>query len=601
MKVINERIAVLRRLMKEKKIDIYYVPNEDDHLSQEYTAAHFQSKSYMSGFTGEFGCLIVTADFAGLWTDGRYFTQAEKELKGTGVTLMRLRQEGIPDPMDYLLAHTPANGRLGFDGKVVSAAFVQNLTQALKEKNAHIHMTEDLVEEVWGKERPRMPLEPLWILPAKYTGETARERIERVRQAMKEKHADVLVLTSLEDPCWMLNVRGNDIACTPVTYAFAMVTAKQVLYYVNKKKISPKVAAYFKKNGIRVRGYDYLAHDLMRFRQMTIWADLSTLSAGLYAHIDPSNRILNQASPITLFRAIKNATEIRCLHHAQKKDGAAVAKFLYWVKEHRADPELTELSAAQYLDHCRQEQPGFVELSFPTISAYGPNAAMMHYQATPEKFSETKPRGFLLVDSGGTYLDGTTDITRTIALGPLTREEKKYYTLVLKGHLDLMAARFLYGTTGNNLDILARRPLWNIDLDYQCGTGHGIGYVLSVHEGPHGIRMGLPDKRHTSSVLCPGMIVTDEPGVYIPNQLGIRIENDLLVVKGKKNFYGQFLAFEAMTLAPYERDAIDISLLNEEELEVLNTYHAMVYQEISPLVKGKVRTWLKTATAKIER
>lgn len=601
MKVVNERIAELRRLMKQKKIDIYYVPNEDDHLSQEFTATHFQCKSYLSGFTGDSGCLIVTADFAGLWTDGRYFTQAENELKGTCVNLMRLHQEGVLDPLDYLLAHTPKNGILGFDGKVVATAFAQELSRGLKEKNAHIHMTEDLAGEVWGKDRPKMPLEPVWILSTKYTGETARRRIERVRAEMKEKHADVLLLTSLEDPCWMLNVRGNDIACTPITYAFAMVTARQVLYYVDKKKVGPKVAAYFKKNGIHVRGYDHLAHDLMRFRGMAIWANLTTLSADLYAHIDPSNQILNQQSPIALFRAVKNATEIRCLYNAQKKDGAAVAKFLCWVKANRANPKLTELSAAHYLDNCRREQPGFIELSFPTISAYGPNAAMMHYEATPEKFSETKPHGFLLVDSGGTYVDGTTDITRTIALGPLTDEEKKYYTLVLKGHLDLMAARFLYGATGNNLDILARRPLWNIDLDYQCGTGHGIGYVLCVHEGPHGIRPGLPDAQHSSAVLRPGMIVTDEPGVYLPQRLGIRIENDLLVVKGKKNFYGQFLAFEAMTLAPYEREAIDVSLLNEEELEVLNAYHALVYREIAPLVKGKVKTWLKGATAKINR
>ena len=600
MKVVNERIAALRRLMQKKKIAIYYVPNEDDHLSQEYTATHFQCKSYLSGFTGESGCLIVTADFAGLWTDGRYFTQAENELKGTCVTLMRLHQEGVEDPLDYLIAHTPANGVLGFDGKVVSASVARMLQQALQKKGARLHMTDDLAGEIWGKDRPAMPLEPAWLLPAKYTGETARQRIARVRRAMKENHADALILTSLEDPCWMLNIRGNDIACTPIVYAFAMVTARQVLYYVDKKKITPNVAAYLKKNGVRVRGYDRLAHDLMRFREMTIWTNLSMLSAGLYAHIDPSNRILNQASPVEMFRAVKNATEIRCMHNAQRKDGAAVAQFLYWVKEHRADPQLTELSAAQYLDARRREQPGFVELSFPTISAYGANAAMMHYEATPEKFSKTKPRGFLLVDSGGTYMDGTTDITRTIALGPLTKEEKKYYTLVLKGHLNLMAARFLHGATGNNLDILARVPLWNIDLDYQCGTGHGIGYVLSVHEGPHGIRPGLPTARQ-AAVLQPGMVVTDEPGVYLPRQLGIRIENDLLVVKGKKNFYGQFLAFEALTLAPYEREAIDVSLLNEEELDVLNAYHAKVYAEIAPLVKGKVKSWLKGATAKIGR
>lgn len=598
---VKERIQAVRSRMKELGIDVYYIPNEDDHLSEEYTATFFQCKSFISGFSGDAGCVILTPDFAGLWTDGRYFTQAEDELKGTGVQLMRLRQPGVPDPLAFLIDKTPAGGVLGFDGNVVSAGTVQMLGEKLRAKQASLHMSDDLAGEVWGKDRPAMPRESLYILPKKYTGESAAQRIQRVRSEMKKRGADVLILTHLEDPCWLLNIRGNDIACTPVAYAFAMVTMRRVSYYIDKKKVPAAAARYLKENHVTVRPYAKLADDLMDFQNKTIWVEMKTFNAVLYAHLDPSNRILNLDSPITLFRAVKNKTEIRCMHNSQLKDGAAMAEFICWVKEHHDDPALSELSAAQYLDARRAEKKDFIELSFPTISAYGPNAAMMHYEATPEKFSRTKPHGFLLVDSGGTYKDGTTDVTRTISLGTPTALEKKYYTLVLKGHLDLMTAHFLQGSTGHNLDILAREPLWQLGIDYQCGTGHGVGHVLSVHEGPHGIRWGFSRQASAVTPLLPGMIVTDEPGIYLPHKLGIRIENDLLVVKDVQNFYGQFLKFEAMTLVPYDREAIDPKYLNDEELEALNVYHKMVYEKISPLVKGKVKTWLKKATAEIRR
>ena len=597
MTTVNERIKQVRKRMKEKGIDIYYVPNEDDHLSDEYTAAYFQCKSFLSGFTGESGCVIITKSFAGLWTDGRYFTQAEKELEGTCITLMRLRQEGVPDPIDFLIQKTPKNGVLGFDGRVVSADTARKLADGLKAKGAKIRMNEDFAGEVWGKERPHMPDDKLYVLPAKYTGEEASERIRRVREAMKEKNADTLILTRLEDPCWMLNILGNDIPSFPAAYAFAMVTKTKVFYYIDYEKISREVKDYFTANAISVRPYAMLAKDLETLRDRVIWAELSKLNAALYARLDRSNTIVNEPSPILKMRAVKNRVEIRNNLNAHIKDGVAMVRFISWLKETAGKGELTEVSAKNYLYQLREQGKDYIEPSFPTICAYQGNAAMMHYNATDESHAAIKPKGFLLVDSGGTYKDGTTDITRTIAVGKLTAEEKRLYTKVLKGHLDLAMARFLYGTCGNNLDILARRPLWNESIDYQCGTGHGVGYVLSVHEGPQSIAWG----KRGAEVLEAGMIVTDEPGVYLPHKLGIRIENELLVVNADKNFYGQWMEFQNLTFCPYEPEAIDVSLLDDAELEFLNAYHKTVYETLSPYLDRKEKAWLKQVTRGLKR
>ncbi len=597
---IQSRISELRKLMKERNIDVYYIPNEDDHLSEEYTADYFKCKSYMSGFSGDAGCTIITQDFAGLWTDGRYFTAAEEELKGTGVELMRLRQEGVMDPLPFVVEHTPENGKAGFDGRVVSADTALALSRELSRKHASMHVNEDLVGMVW-KDRPQMPKQPLFILDTEYTGTDASERIAMVRDRMHEKHADVLVLTMLEDPCWMLNIRGNDIPCTPVAYAYAMVTDDDVYYYIDKTQVTDEIQQYFDKIHVTVRDYEALADDLGSIHGKLIWTDLRSLNTYLYSHISDDNKILNELSPIMEFRSVKNDTEIRCMHDSQQRDGAAMVRFIMWLKANVGNGDMDELKAARYLDHQRALQENYIEPSFETISAYGPNAAMMHYTATEKSYAHVDPKGFLLVDSGGTYKDGSTDITRTIACGPLSEEEKKYYTLVLKGHLDLMAARFLQGSTGNNLDILARRPLWNLNIDYQCGTGHGVGYVLGVHEGVHGIRWGVPTASRPSVPFEPGMIVTDEPGVYLPHKLGVRIENDLLIVKDEKNFYGQWLKFEPMTYCPYELDAIDVKYLDDAEIKQINDYHQMVYDKLSPLLNEEEKAWLRNATRKLTR
>ncbi len=594
----DEKITMLRELMKDRGIDVYYVPNEDDHLSDEYTADCFKCKSFLSGFTGESGCMVVTQDFAGLWTDGRYFTQAEKQLAGTCVTLMRMRQEGVPEPLDFAVDALKDGGVLGFDGNVVSALDAKQLSNALKQKNGRLHTSDDLAGIVWGSERPAMPQEKLFVLDTAYTGETAEERIARVREAMKQAKADVLVLTALEDPCWMLNIRGNDIECTPVAYAFAVVTEDSASYYVDQTKVTETVRAHLQDAGVCIKDYHAIAEDLSGLRNKVIWADLAKLNTVLYKALDSGNSILNRKSPVLLFRAIKNETEIRNIRNAHLKDGAAMVRFLRWVKENAANG-LTEVSAQNRLYELRAEGADYIEPSFTTISAYQANGAMMHYSATEESYADIEPRGFLLVDSGGTYKDGTTDITRTIAMGELTDLEKKYYTIVLKGHLALARARFLYGTTGNNLDILARGPVWDLDIDYQCGTGHGVGHVLSVHEGPHGIRWGMGSPARPNAVLEAGMVVTNEPGIYLPDELGIRIENELLVTKGTKNFYGQFMYFEDLTYCPYELDAIDPAYLNETEIAQINAYHRNVYEKLSGMLNEEDRTWLARACREI--
>lgn len=598
---VNERVEALRALMAGRGIDVYYIPNEDDHLSEEYTAAVFRCKSYISGFSGEAGCVAVTKDRACLWTDGRYFTAAEEEIEGTCIELMRMGQEGVPAVDEFLVDAVPVNGVLGFDGTVVSAEMSEALQAELKKKNASVKVDEDLAGMVWGEERPSMPKEPLFLMDERYTGESASDRIAMVREEMKKKGADVLVLTRLEDPCWMLNVRGNDIPCTPVTYAFAVITEDDVRYYVDECKVTVEVAVMLAANAVAVRPYHALAEDLAQMHGKTIWAHKRSLNAYLYSRIPADNTIISELSPVMRFRSVKNETEIKALINAHIKDGAAMVKFLKYVKENAYKGGMTELSAQNYLYERRAEMEEYIEPSFPTICAYQANGAMMHYSATEEKYSDIGTRGFLLVDSGGTYKDGTTDITRTIAIADLTDLEKKYYTAVLRGHLALARPHFLKGTCGNNLDILARGPMWEMNIDYQCGTGHGVGHVLGVHEGVHGIRWGMPTAARPSVPLEPGMIVTNEPGIYEPHVLGIRIENELLVREDEKNFYGTWLKFEDVTYCPYDLDAIDVRYLNDVEIEQINAYHENVYNVLKPLLNEEEQAWLKNACRKIVR
>ncbi len=596
---VNERISALRAWMKTKNIDTFYIPNADDHLSEEYVAPYFRTMSYMSGFSGDAGCLIVTQDFAGLWTDGRYFTQAEKELKDTCITLMRMRQEGVPEPESFLMDVTPDKGLIGYDGRLVSMETSLRISQLTKRRGVKIHVTDDPAGDIWGDARPAMPAAPVYVLDEKYVGESVHERLVRVRAEMEKRGADVLVLSALEDPCWLLNIRGNDIPCTPVVYAYVIVTTDEAALYVSEDKVNDEVRAHLEEAGVMVKPYEELTEDLKDFEGRHIWIDYDTINTLIGMHLGGKNRYIRQKSPVGMMRAVKNAVEIGNTVHAHLKDGAAMVKFIRWLKETVGTVPMTEVDAQNRLYELRAEQEDYIEPSFPTISAYKGNAAMLHYQATDEKHTEIFPEGFLLVDSGGTYRDGTTDITRTIALGPLTEKEKRYYTLTLKGHLALTKAVFLYGSTGYNLDILARGPIWQDEIDYQCGTGHGVGHVLGVHEGPQGIRWGVPTASRPNAVLEPGMIVTNEPGVYLPDELGVRIENELLVVKAGKNFYGQFLKFEDLTYCPYDTDALDLSLLDEAEIAQINAYHACVCEALAPFLSEEELAWLRNAAREI--
>lgn len=594
--MIKERIKQLRKLMKQHQIDVYYVPSDDDHMS-EYVASHFQSRKFISGFTGSAGVFAITQKEAGLWTDGRYFVQAENELKNTGVTLYKMRQKGVIDVETFIEKALPKEGVLGFDGRVVNERMKEKLQQHIKSQNGRIVLQHDLVGEIW-EDRPPMPLDSAYFLPNKYTGESTLKKITRVKNEMKLNNVDALIISSLEDVCWLFNMRGSDVLNTPLAYSYALIDKEQVILYIDERKLTKELVKECTKNKVVIKPYKAIEEDLRLLNSRHVWLEKECLNALLFAQINATNTILDKPICIKLMRAIKNKVQIQNLRNAHIKDGVAMCQFIYYIKNELNNELMTELSVTKKLQQLREAQKDFVTISFSTIAAYGANAAMMHYSASEKSNATLKPEGFLLVDSGGTYLDGTTDITRTIPLGSLSDHDKKMYTLVLKGMLGLMRAKFLYGTTGQNLDILARGPLWQEAIDYQCGTGHGVGYVMSVHEGPQSIRWG---HNPNAVALEEGMVVTDEPGVYIPNELGIRIENELLVQKAESNTYGQFLNFETITYCPIDTSAIDLNYLTQQDIDDLNKYHEMVYQKISPYLNKKEKTWLKLETRKIRK
>lgn len=585
----------LRSLMSQKGIDLYYIPTDDDHMS-EYIADHYKCRSYMSGFTGSAGVLVVGAKEAGLWTDGRYFTQAEKQLKNSGIKLFKMGMAKVPTVFEYLVTNCPHNGTIGFDGTVVNAKVKNELASKLASKHGKIKADEDLVDMIW-EDRPSMPNSLAFILDDKYIGLSITKKIAKVRQDIKDEDCDALVVTSLEDVAWLFNLRGDDVLHTPVNYAYALVCKKEVNLYIDGQKISDDVLNKLKKANVNIKDYVAIAGDLKLLNDKKVMVDSSKLNAYLYDQI--SGTIIDKVNPIVRYRAIKNNVEIKNTKNAHIKDGVAMTKFIYWLKSNVGKIELDEISVQDKLYALRQENKGYIEPSFSTICAYKGNAAMMHYSANANSNAKLDNSGFLLVDSGGTYYEGTTDITRTICLGKVSDKERFYYTTVLRAMLNLMGAKFLHGTTGANLDILARGICWEHDIDYQCGTGHGVGHVLSVHEGPHNIRWGQGVA--ATVALEEGMIVTDEPGIYIPDVIGIRIENELLVTKGTNNEYGQFLHFEPLTFCPIDMDALDVSLMNDREINLLNEYHELVYKTIAPYLDEEHKVWLKTQTRKVVR
>lgn len=628
--IITERIGRLREAMDQAAIDIYVIPTADYHNS-EYVGDYFKVREYFSGFTGSNGTLVVTKQEAGLWTDGRYFIQAEKELAGTSITLYRMGDEGVPTIAEYIDRYVGTNQVstvvLGFDGRVCSSDYVEKLTKYCKDKITIKYQT-DLADGVWT-DRPKRACEKVFSLPDSVTGEKASEKIARVREQMRKEQASCFLLSRLDDIMWLYNMRGQDVECNPVALAYTFLTEKEQYLFLQEEALTENFKQYLQEYNIIIRAYDSIFSFLAEYDyQGNVLIDPYDTSYQAKQIIQKHTNIILSKNPTEDLKAIKNKVELSVMQHYYELDSAAVCKFICWLKkgltvdlnaaqeqcregedrcregEDRCREEQEQMfcqnerEAARYLDALRAKIDGFMGLSFPTISAYGANAAMMHYEADEKNSTVLKRQGMLLVDSGGQYLGATTDVTRTICLGPVTEEEKMYFTLVACGMLRLMNASFLSGCSGRNLDILAREPLWKRNVDYKCGTGHGVGAFLNVHEGPQGIRWKYVPGA-AEAVLKEGMLVTDEPGVYIEGKFGIRTENVLLVREGEKNDDGQFLHFDTLTYVPIDLEAIDVQFMNEDDRNMLNQYHKMVYEKMAPYLDEKEEKWLKNATRMI--
>lgn len=596
--MIQERLKSLRDEMRKRNIDYYIVPTADFHES-EYVGEYFKARKWITGFTGSAGTAVIGMDEAGLWTDGRYFIQAENQLKGSGVTLFKMAQEGVPTINEYLEKNLKNGGVIGFDGRVVNTRLAETFKEIADKKSGSLYTSEDLIDLIWN-DRPSLPTSKAWILTEKFSGESVTSKLERIRKEMKECGANTHIMTCLFDIEWTFNLRGGDIEHVPVNLCFALIDEKNVSYYINEADLDDKVKAYLKDNGITLRPYEAIYDDVKNIpASAKVLLNKAQVNSRITDLLPKSVTIIDKANPAELMKSCKNEVELQNLIKAHIKDAVAMTKFMYWLKTNVGHIEMTEVTAQDYLANLRAEQEGFIDLSFGTISAYGPNAAMMHYSATPDNCAVLKPEGMLLVDSGGHYYDGSTDITRTFALGPVSDIEKKHFTAVLCANMNLSHARFLYGCSGLNLDILARGPIWDMDLDYQCGTGHGVGYLLNIHEGPNGFRWKIVPERKDSGILEEGMCTTDEPGIYLEGQYGIRLENELICRKGAKNEYGQFMYFEDMTYVPFDLDLVDEKYLNAIDKERLNEYHKKVYETVSPYLTDDEKNWLKTYTRQI--
>lgn len=598
MNQIKERISHLRRLMEERRIDAYLIPTSDYHES-EYVGEHFACRKFITGFTGSAGTALITKDWAGLWTDGRYFVQAGKELKDSGVVLMKMGVPGVPTLEEFLEQDLPNFGTLGFDGRVISARMGENLKKRLEAKHISFAYTESLVGEIW-KKRPPLSAEPVWILDEKYAGKSAACKIDELRGEMKKQNASVHILTTLDDIVWLLNIRGNDTPCNPVVLSYLAMTQQQVFLFVNPRTISEKVGIYLKGLGVTVRPYQDIYTYVLGLHHEQVLLEKDKVNYTILSSLDESNTVIDRMNPTVVKKSCKNPVEIANMKEAHIKDGVVMTNFLYWVKHNIGKIEMTECTLADRLDQMRRDA-GALDISFSTISAYGSNAAMCHYHAEPESCAVLEPRGLYLVDSGGQYLEGTTDITRTIALGPVTDQEREHYTLVLISMLRLGNVKFMQGCSGLSLDYVARSPFWSRGLDYNHGTGHGIGYLLNVHERPIGIRYKVVPERQDSYPFAPGMVCSDEPGVYIEGSHGIRTENQMFCKEAEKTEYGQFLQFEFLTCVPIDTEPLELSLMEDRDIELLNEYHAQVYEKLSPYLDGETAEWLKEVTKPVER
>ena len=602
MNEINQRIEDLREVMRREHLSAFVFPSTDPHQG-EYVPDHWKGREFISGFNGSAGTAVVTLTSAALWTDSRYFIAAADQLKGTEYQLMKLKIEGTPTIAEWIGKECGPGAEIGIDGWCSSANAVKELIADLRQEGGITVRTNlDPLRQIW-RNRPVIPEHPVEIFPLKYAGEPTHEKMARIREALRKRHADGMLMAALDDIAWTLNLRGTDVHCNPVFVAYLLISSKDVTLYINQVKLTTEVADYLRHEGIRVEDYEQVENGLKQYFEYNVLLDPDEVNYRLYEIVKNKGRmndltkteIVEEESPVKRMKTVKNETEIAGFRSAMLKDGIAMTKFLCWLSDYIGKPEisqLTEITIDQKLTSLRAEQPLYRDISFDTIAGYGAHAAIVHYEATPETDIPLQPKGMLLLDSGAQYLDGTTDITRTIALGPLTEEEKKIYTLVLKGHIQIELCKFPSGASGTQIDILARKDMWREGLNYLHGTGHGVGTYLNVHEGPHQFRM-----EWKPAPLVAGMTITDEPGIYLPDRCGARTENTLLIVPYKETEFGRFLQFESLTLCPIDKAPIVREMMLPEEIQWLNDYHQRVFDILSPHLSETESEWLRDACA----
>ena len=589
---IKERMHALRMTFPPNYIKAFIIPSTDPHLS-EYVAPHWMSREWISGFTGSAGTVVVLMNEAGLWTDSRYFLQAAKELEGSGITLYKEMLPETPSITKYLSQKLKPGESVSIDGKMFSVQQVEQMKEELAAYSLQVDLFGDPLKRIW-KDRPSIPNSPAFVYDIEYAGKSCEEKVAAIRAELTKKGAYALFLSALDEIAWTLNLRGNDVHCNPVVVSYLLITQDDVIYFISPEKVTKEVNEYLKEQHVKLKNYDEVETYLNTFTGRNILIDPKKTNFAIYSAINPKCNIIRGESPVALLKAIRNEQEIAGIHAAMQRDGVALVKFLKWLEEAVPSGKETELSVDRKLHEFRAVQPLYMGESFDTIAGYKEHGAIVHYSATPESDVPLQPKGFLLLDSGAQYLDGTTDITRTIALGELTEEEKTDYTLILKGHIALAMAKFPVGTRGAQLDVLARMPIWKYGMNFLHGTGHGVGHFLSVHEGPQSIRMN-----ENPVVLQPGMVTSNEPGVYKAGSHGIRTENLTLVCKDKEGMFGDYLKFETITLCPICKKGIVKEMLTNEEIEWLNNYHQIVYEKLSPNLNEEEKVWLQEVTASI--
>ena len=592
----SKRITALRAIMKREGIDYYYIPTADFHES-EYVVEYFKARKFITGFTGSAGVAVIGQEEAWLWTDGRYFIQAAAQIEGSGFGLMKMGQEGVPTVMQYLGEKLQEGQCIGFDARVVNTNDAKEFAKIAAKKHGSLKIDKDLLDEVWT-DRPALVHQPADVLKDEFNGEATASKLARVREQMEKEEAQYHIISTLDDIAWILNVRGNDIPHVPVVLSFLVIGKEDAMWFVEENALSDAVKEMAAECGITIRPYeDVYAYAATIPENSTVLLDKRKVNYRITNALSETVHIVSKANPSQLMKAIKNEIELENTRKAHLLDGIAVTKFMYWLKKNVGKIPMDEVSVSDYLQSLREQMEGYRDISFDTIAGYNANAAMMHYKAEPNTAAKLETQGMLLVDSGGHYDTGTTDITRTFVLGPISDIQKKHFTMVVKSNLNLANVKFLYGCNGISLDVICREPIWKENLDYQCGTGHGVGYLLNVHEGPNSFRWQY--RPGFDNPFEAGMITTDEPGIYLQDQYGIRTENELICVKGEKNQYGQFMGFENITYVPIDLDGIDKQYLNAEDVKQLNDYHKMVYEKISPYMTPEENEWLKEYTREI--